>query len=253
MSSKIRASMAEALFIVPAAHTRLADVSFQTEIYELFHRTLGARIGHLIGTPSVLFGTLLLASGAPGAAAPVLVIGLILGVAAFGVAVDRLAGLATAIASVLLAVAALLLTQALGPETALVVALSCVFGGCAVQTFSHVFEDVPPPVSGSPEFVTPSAWRRRVRVFELLRLTLLTFLVFYWLELWACFRILPLQILHLLMWAGHRPDLRRALDARMAAILAAPASDWRRPASRTARPGGDALPVITDRDRGGAP
>ena len=253
MSSKVRASVAEALFIVPAAHTRVTDVSFQTEIYELFHRTSGARAGHMIGTPSVLFGALLFASGAPGAAGPGLVVGLIVVVAAFGVAVDRVVGLVTALAAALLAGAALLLAGALGAETARSVALACVLGGCAVQTFSHLFEDVPPPISGTPEFVTPGAWRRSVRALDLVRFTLLTFLVFYWLELWACFRILPLQILHLLMWAGYRPELRRALDARMAAILAAPASDWRRPASRAARASRDALAMGAERDGGGAP
>src|SRR5262245_39990119 len=103
MSSETRPSLAERLFIVPAAHVRLADVAFQTEIYELFHRTTGARAGHMIGTPAVLFGAMLLASRAPGAAGPALAIGLAVALTAWGVAVDRLAGLATAIAAALLA------------------------------------------------------------------------------------------------------------------------------------------------------
>jgi uncharacterized membrane protein YGL010W len=232
MSPKIRTpSLAERLFIVPAAHTRLADVAFQAEMYELFHRTPAGRIGHMIGTPTILLGVLVLTSRAPGAAAPLLAVALAFGIAAWGLVIDRLAGLVTSIATALLAVSAFVLARALGPETALAAALALVLGGCSVQTFSHAFEDVPPPLSGAAEFVPPSAWLRRARLREVVRAASLTVGVFFWLEMWATFRILPLQVLHLLMRAGHRPELRSALDARVSAILAAPASDWKQPSS----------------------
>jgi hypothetical protein len=228
MSPKTRTpSLAEHLFIVPAAHTRLADVAFQAEMYELFHRTPAGRIGHMIGTPTILLGVLMLISRAPGAAAPLLAVALAFGIAAWGLVIDRLAGLVTSIATALLAVSAFVLARALGPETA----LALVFGGCAVQTFSHAFEDVPPPLSGAADFVPPSAWLRRARLLEVVRAASLTVGVFFWLEMWATFRILPLQVLHLLMRAGHRPELRGALDARVSAILAAPASDWKQPSN----------------------
>lgn len=96
-------------------------------------------------------------------------------------------------------------------------------------------------------FVPVGTWRRRVGARGVLRVALLTVVVYFWLELWASFRILPLQLLHLLMRAGHRPDLRRALDARIAAILSEPASGWRRP---DAAPGG--RPALATQDSGGA-
>ena len=232
-----RSSLAERLLIVPAAHTRLGDVSFQVEMYELFHRTPAARIGHMLGTPTILLGALTLASLAPGAAAPLLAVALALGVAVWGMAIDRLVGLVTAIAAAALDGGAFALSHRVGPETALVVALACLFGGCTVQTFSHVFEDVPPPLSGSAGFVQPVAWARRLHARDAVRAAALTLGVFYWLEMWSAFRILPLQILHLLLQAGHRPALRRALEARVAAILAAPASDWKRPAALSATAG----------------
>src|SRR5205823_3295088 len=111
------------------------------------------------------------------------------------------------------------------------IAGALLIGGCVIQTFSHMFEEVPPPQSGSAEFVPFGRWIRAVGAREIVRSTVLTFGVFIWLELWATPRIWPLQLLHLLMRAGHRPELKRKLAARVAAILAAPLSDWRRPVS----------------------
>jgi hypothetical protein len=222
-------SIAEQLFIVPAAHTRLSDTSFQTEMYALFHRTRAARIGHNIGTLSILVGALVLASRAPGVAAPAIAVVLVLDLTRRGMAVDRVVGVATALVAMALVAAAFAIARALGPAAALPVALACIFGGCAVQTLSHSFEEVPPPLSGTAGWLPLRVWRRRIGIRDAARAAALTVGVFFWLEMWAALRILPLQILHLSMLAGHRPDLRRALDARIAAILAAPTSDWRLP------------------------
>ncbi len=101
-----------------------------------------------------------------------------------------------------------------------------------MQTLSHLFEDVPPPHSGTPDFVPILPWMRRLDIRALLRSLVLTFGVFFWLELWASLRILPFQVLHLLMRAGYRPELRRSIDERIAEIVAAPSTDWRRPRAR---------------------
>ncbi len=249
--SKIRSpSLAEQLLIVPAAHTRLGHAAFQAEMYELFHRASGTRIGHMIGTPTILLGAFLLATRVT--AAPVVVSAMACGIAAWGAVVDRVVGLVTALVTALLAASAFMLAHALGPDTALVVALACALGGCATQTFSHAFEDVPPPLSGTTGFMPVIAWLRCVRLLGAARAAVLTFGVFFWLEMWAAFRILPLQILHLLMQAGHRPELRRAFDARVVAILAAPAGDWRRPEEPGRTPRDAALPTTGGDPRGAA-
>jgi hypothetical protein len=193
-------------------------------MYELFHQTPAARVGHVIGTSTVLFGVFMLASLAPGPAFAVIAAAIVLGMAAWGGALDRAAGMATAVVGAVLALAAYAASRALDPR----VGLALVLGGCAVQTFSHLFEDVPPPLSGGDGFVPLRVWIRSVDFGVVLRAALLTVLVFYWLELWASFRILPLQVLHLMMRAGHRPALRRAVDARVADILAGRADGWQR-------------------------
>src|SRR5262245_57890980 len=87
-----RPSLAERIFIVPMAHTRVTDAAFQMEMYELFHRTGGGRLGHLVGTPAILLGALMLLARTPGAAAPLLAGALVLVIAAWALAVDRLVG-----------------------------------------------------------------------------------------------------------------------------------------------------------------
>jgi hypothetical protein len=224
-------TLAERILIVPSAHTHLHAISFQLEMYELFHRTWGGRIGHMLGTPTVLFGVLLLLSRAPGAAGPLLAGALVVLMAGWGAAIDRLVGLLTGVAVTALAVGAAALGAALGSGGPRVAVL-LIFGACAVQTFSHLFEDVPPPHSGTTEFVPIRSWLQRIGLRDVVSSTVLALGVFYWLELWASLRILPIQVLHLLMHAGHRPALRYALDRRVAEILAAPAGDWRRPRAR---------------------
>jgi hypothetical protein len=49
------------------------------------------------------------------------------------------------------------------------------------------------------------------------------------LELWASIRIWPMQVLHVLMACGYRPQLRASIDARIVQIVHNPFSDWRRP------------------------
>lgn len=221
---------AERLFIVPKAHTALLDTRFQVEMYELFHRTAIGRIGHMVGTPAILLGVFIalqLASGGPFVGLAVLA-----AIAAFALRVDRLVALVTALLGLGLVGASAALIPSLSAPVWTVAAL--VFGGCLVQTLSHVAEEIPPPHSGTDRFVPALDWLRKITVREVVRSTVMLFGVFYWLEMWATFRIWPLQILHVLLALGYRPELRRALDERSAAIVAEPASDWRSPHSTRA-------------------
>ncbi len=221
-----RPSLYESIFIVPQAHVAITRVDFQVEMYELFHRTPGGRLGHIVGTLATLLGTLALSERASGSLAPG--VGLLAAIALWGAAVDRLVGGLTALLGAALVALVHFAAPSLGADLT-ACALGLVFGGCAVQTFSHLFEDVPPPQSGSTGFVPVGRWLRGITAREVVRSTLLTLLVFYWLELWATFRIWPLQILHVLMRLGYRPEARRRLDARVREIIAHPTSDWRRP------------------------
>jgi uncharacterized membrane protein YGL010W len=216
----------ERLLIVPQAHTAILHTQFQLEMYELFHRTAGGRIGHMIGTPTILAGFTILLTVVGGTGWPAAALFAV--IALYGVRIDLLAGAATAVGGGSL----MALTLAMMPAEsgqALLVSAGLIVGGLLVQTGSHVFEDVPPPHSGTAEFLPVGQWVRQVGVLEVLRSALLMVTVFLALELWATFRIWPLQLLHVLMAVGYRPELRAALNARSEAIVAQPGTSWRRP------------------------
>jgi uncharacterized membrane protein YGL010W len=219
-------SRAERLLIVPAAHSEVFATRFQIDMYELFHRTQGARLCHMIGTPASLLGALVLLAPLTSLPWPALLVLAV--VAAFGLAIDKLATAIVMVCGAGLVVLADLLVARVGPSS-WVPGLALIVGGCLIQTLSHLFEDIPPPHSGEPRFVPPIEWLRGVDVRETLRSAALTIGVFYWLELWATVRIWPLQVLHVLMACGYRPQLRASIDAQIIQIVRNPFSDWRRP------------------------
>lgn len=219
-------AVGERVLIVPRAHTAIFATRFQIEMYVLFHRSAVASIGHVVGTPTILLGAFLALQGLTGAMWAGLAVLAV--VALLGSRVDALAGVITgALGLALLGFAAWLAGVTGGSAT--LVGLSLVGVGGAIQTLSHAFEDVPPPHSGSDAFVPMRDWRRRIDARELMRSTLLTAGVFFWLELWATPRIWAIQVLQALMALGYRPELRAELQARAEEILAHPTSDWRRP------------------------
>lgn len=234
-------SLARTLLIVPAAHYRVLDEHFQAEMYELFHRRAGCRIGHMLCTPVVVLG-LLLALGSvasPGWSWPLpLALGAL--VVAWGARVDRLAGAAMVPLVALALLAARGLAGVCAEPASLGAALAV--GGAALQTFSHGFEDIPPPLSGRAGWVPMRAWLGVAPPARVAGSVALMLVVFVWLELWASPRVWPLQVLHVLLRGGRRPDLRARLAARVDEIVANPEREWREPLPPlTALPGRDSV------------
>lgn len=226
-AERVQYSVAEQLLIVPRSHTDVFASRYQVEMYELFHRTLGGRLGHMVGTPTILLGLMMMMDRASGGVWPALVLAGAIGL--YGMRVERVAGLVTALLAAGLAALSTLVVAQTGDQTYWV-ALGLVVGACAAQTLSHGFEDVPPPLSGTVGFMPVMEWAVTRRIRDFARSGFLFFGVFFWLELWATFRIWPLQVLHVLMALGYRPELREQLTQRCEEIVAAPAgSEWRSP------------------------
>jgi len=214
--------------IVPAVHRRVLDDGFQREMYELFHRKAVCRIGHAVCTPVIMLGLFLL--GVSAGRAPLdasLALSLLL--AAWYLASERVVGGIMVALILVLQVAARLLAGALGPS-AHAAALGLVVTGVLLQTWSHAIEDVPPPVSGADGWVPIGTWIRRLRPARFAYVVLLSSFAPL-LELWGTPRVWPLQVLHLLMRAGYRPELKERIDARVAEIVANPTCGWQDPRS----------------------
>lgn len=230
--------LAHALFIVPRAHVRFERM-FQTEMYELFHRRAPARWGHLICTP--LINVALLAALAVALPArelgPLLLDGAVAGAIAivvWSLYVDRLAGLLV----IPLAAAAVLgareLAGVLG-EHALSGSLLAAWAGGLLQAISHAAEPIPPPWTGSHCFMPLGAWLRAAPPSRIAGIALLSPTVFPLLEVWAAPRVWVLQVLHLMMRAGYRADLRAQLTTRIVAMLDDARTGWPQPDLARAR------------------
>lgn len=226
--SPLPTRVARALLIVPAAHYKLLDEEFQAEMYELFHTRAGCRIGHMLCTPVVMVGvSLALGSAVASGWSWSLPAALAVVITAWGLRVDRLAGalMIPLLALTILAARALAVSTAHPMDWSAALAV----GGAVLQTVSHGFEDLPPPVSGRVGWVPMRAWCSSVSPLRVLGLAALSLAMFTWLELWASLRVWPLQVLHLLMRAGYRPELRARLTARVEEILSTPEREWRVP------------------------
>jgi hypothetical protein len=221
--------LSRAFFIVPGAHVRF-DRAFQTEMFELFHGGSLARWGHLVCTPLINVALLTaLASLLPGSSlGPFALDGAMLGVLAILVwsfHVDRAAGLVLVPCALLAAVVARELATALG-EHALSLSLFAAWLLGAVQTFSHLSEPIPPPWSGSHGFLPLRAFLESAPGPRIASLLLLAGTVFVVLEVWAAPRVWALEVLHVLMRAGYRPELRERLDGRVAEMLRDARTGW---------------------------
>jgi len=223
------------LFIVPEAHVRLNDFQFQVEIYDVFHRRWGSRIGHTVCTPLVMTGIFALLAllpvgpidsflgGAPiahGLAVPATL--LLLG---WFVSIDTLAGMMMVPFMALTLVAAHVLDQVSGVH-ALRNGLILVYVSSFFQMLSHGFEEFPPPLSGSYRWVPFRAWLRRVDVPTVLGLVLASTTVYTALECWASPRVWLLQMIKVMMAFGYRPELRQMLRKRVPEILADSRNGW---------------------------
>lgn len=199
------ASLLDQLLIVPEVHVRLTDLDLQLEMYELFHQRGPTQVVHALCTPVVvaLTGAMLSAVplGATGltAAAPYWAL-----LALYHLALHPAVALALAPAYLLMAFAGARLAQA-APAPWIAAALAVAVG---VQTSSHMFEAVPPPVSGTAGFVPLGRWVRDVPRGRLAAVALASALVFTGLEFFASFRVIALQALRGLFALGYRADLR---------------------------------------------
>lgn len=215
--------LAHAMFIVPTAHVRF-DRTFQTEMYELFHQRALARWGHVALTPVIIVAWLALLSA-------LIPNGAVIGAAAivlWSLYVDRVAALLVLPLAVAAVFGARELAGALG-EHAVVGSVLVAWAGGFLQAISHAAEPVPPPWTGSHRFLSLGEWLRTAPLSRVLTLFLLTPTVFPLLEAWAAPRVWVLQVLHLMMRAGYRSELRARLAGRVVEMLGDARTGWPQP------------------------
>jgi uncharacterized membrane protein YGL010W len=213
------------LTIVPKAHYAVFDADLQLTLYELFHTNRVSRVGHAVCTPIVCFSALaaLAQVGLPSPLdapnlSPALPLAALL--AAHGYLYGRRTGVLTTVVVAMLTLTAILYAAAGIPHAFALSIGGMLFAG-ALQTWSHSFEPVPPPLSGQREFLPLGVWWSQASTGRKLAATVLATTAFIALELLASFRILPCQLRVYGLALGTAPSERIALDHRVAELRAA--------------------------------
>jgi len=188
--------------IVPAAHYRAWDIDYQRRLYALFHTTNLCRLLHSICTPIALW--LLLAAlshveiGRLPLSLPIAAL-----FAAYAFSHDRLVGIVL-LPFFAISVMTASAFAARGGEESLIHALGGLFAASALQTASHFWEPVPPPLSGTEEFVPFAKFWRTASPGRMAIALLCASTVYVLLEMIAVPRVLPCQVLCALQRLGYR-------------------------------------------------
>jgi len=205
------------LTIVPAAHYRAWDVTYQRRLYALFHTSTACKVLHSICTPIAIWFMLaalwhvevagVLIGGAP------LRLSLLLAAlfAAYAFSHDRLVGVLLLPVYATLWFLASAFAERQGPA-GLSFAIGGLFTASALQTASHFFEPVPPPLSGSERFIPFTRFWRTASAARKALALLLASSVYVLLELYASPRVFPCQALFLLQKLGYRGPLREETE-----------------------------------------
>jgi hypothetical protein len=174
----------------------------------------------MVCTPVIVFGLLALAD----AAAPhhVVLFGASAALLLYWLALDvRAALLAAPLLGLLTYLAAALGAYASHPVS---VAIAVVVGGGIAQAGTHMFEPVPPPLSGTDGFVDGRTYLRKTGLGGMVRGALLWLGCYWILEVWAAPRVLVLQAQELLLAFGCRPAFAANVRREVARFVRSPAA-----------------------------
>lgn len=209
------------LTIVPQAHYAVFDADLQMTLYALFHTNRISRLTHAVCTPIVCCAALA-ALAQVRLPSPLLSLALPVGalLGAHGYLYGRRIGALATVVVAMMTLAASLYAAA-GIPHALALSVGGMLLAGALQTWSHAFEPVPPPLSGQRDFLSLGVWRSQASIGRKLATAALATTAFIALELLASFRILPCQLRAYALALGRAPSERIALDRKVAELRAA--------------------------------
>lgn len=195
------------LVIVPAAHTRVFDFPLQMRLYDLFHRRTLSLVGHAICTPIIVFFMLASAAhaGLPWVPAPSLAVLLAAMLIAYYLYVDKLVGVVLLPYVAALTGAAAWFAAYWGPGS-LSISLIGVLVFTTLQTYSHILDGIPPPLSRGPGLQPVGEWARQTPIGKIVVSALLGTTVYVALEMFAAPRVLACQVARMLSRLGYAEE-----------------------------------------------
>lgn len=191
--------------VTPIAHVANRSLFFQTYLYAVFHRTLGARLSHAVLMPGIVLLALTALAMWSTAAAWLATAAMLL----FHLDVARrhgvlLAGWLTATLLLLLGAIAVYAAATWDPRFGQPWMWAIGLG--LLQTLSHAAEEhVPPRVSGNENWVRTSVFFARTPVRSVVRASLMVPAGLLN-ELWASWRLLPVLVLDTLWRCGYQQE-----------------------------------------------
>ena len=219
-------------FIVPAAHTEIFNRELQSLLYEAFHTTPVSRFGHALCTPviNILFFSLggLLSIDLNARGETVMVNGIIILVLLAQVFYLGIYGRWALCMAPLLGVAGFIaarLYNVYQTDMAIIAPVGMLIFAF-LQTFSHSAEPLPPPWSGNFRFKPLRQFLREEPVANILLLAMLSITVYPLLELWAAFRIWPLQLAQIMRRYGLLDCGKQELQERVRAVHTDTRNGW---------------------------
>lgn len=195
------------LTIVPEAHVRVFDFPLQMRLYDLFHRRRLSLVGHAICTPIIVFGMLAVAAHArfswlPAPSFAVLLAALLV---SYYLYVDRLVGVVLLPYVAALTGAAAWFAASWGPGS-LSISLTLVLVFTMLQTFSHVLDGIPPPLSRGPGLQPVGEWARETPIGRIALAVFLSGTMYVVLEMFAAPRVLACQVARQLSRLGYAEE-----------------------------------------------
>jgi hypothetical protein len=228
-----------AVLVAPATQLTFVNFDQQAFLFDVFHTTRLARVGHGVGMAGVNLFAMVLLAGALGPVAALAWAALLLvwyGVVAGSV---RLPGWWLAAVPLVLGLCGGALGVAhLAGDAALTLGVAGLFASGGIISLSHAAEPLFPPRAGHPTLGMPLSRylkgerpeeRRPARVVaRVLKTCLYPAPIGLLNEIWAAPRLLPYNLLRVMLALGYAPELRARLDdwAQRALASGQPALDF---------------------------
>lgn len=223
-----KVTVVEHLLTIPEAQVRIFDIEWQSAFYEVFHQTKTSRLFHTLCMAPIVFSLFALSSYInissvsliPGLDLLTAVNGafvLMLMLAVWYLIMDLTIGLVSVPILIGFWMLSNVFSYGLG-FTGIYVAIGVLIVASLIQTISHQPELVPPPHSGSKEFVPYKEWITNSSLGQRIKVIIL-FPVFTMVELISSPRLLPVQVLRLMHRFGYKPELKALTEKRAKRVL----------------------------------
>lgn len=199
-SGKLYNQWKQAFFVVPKAHKRIFDYQYQEDIYRKFHTKRSTQWLHFACTTTIMVLLFVFSSwikldlsflNINNPVNGMLITLFLLVVYYLFYCPDELINM---VPLVICAFGTAFLIVSVADEIIWLTSMAIFFTFLYIQTFSHLLEPVPPPWSGTKEFISLQQFISDRPAKDVILISILSVTFYPLLEVWALPRIWPIQL-----------------------------------------------------------